>query len=40
MLFSIFDVKYFFNKYELLHKLLEIQSNITGTLPGKLKRKI
>ena len=25
---------------ELLHQPLEIQRNITGTLPGKLKRKI
>ena len=25
---------------ELLHKLAEIQSNIAGTLPGKLERKI
>ena len=37
--FLIFDVKYFFNK-RLLHKPSEIQWNITGTLPIKLKRNI
>ena len=36
--FSIFDVKYFFNK-RTVALTFKIQWNVTGTLPGKLKKK-